>query len=127
MLAEAVTSNAENLPVRVMFQDEARFGRLSDPRKCWAPWPLRPLVKKALIREYVYAYAAVTPADGQLVWMLGDKMDTVTMNMFLQQVSQRYPEECVVMVVDGAPSHRSAQLEIPVTWLCYAFLLIHRN
>ena len=66
MLAESVADNTENLPVRVMFQDEARFGRLSDPRKCWAPWPLRPLVKKALIREYVYAYAAVTPADGQL-------------------------------------------------------------
>ena len=105
--------NTENLPVRVMFQDEDRFGRLRDPRKCLAPYPLRPLVKKALIREYVYAYAAVTPADGQLDWMLGDKMDTVTMNIFLRQVSGRHSEEFVVMVVDGAPSHRSTQLEIP--------------
>ena len=113
MLAENVKSNTGNLPVRVMFQDEARFGRLSDPRRCWAPWPLRPLVKKALIREYVYAYAAVTPADGQLDWMLGSKMDTLTMNVFLRQVSENHPEEFVVMVVDGAPSHRSVQLEIP--------------
>ena len=96
-----------------MFQDEARFGRLSDPRRCWAPWPQRPLVKKALIREYVYAYAAVTPADGQLEWMLGSKMDTMTMNVFLQQVSAHHSSEFVVMVLDGAPSHRSAQLEIP--------------
>lgn len=113
MLAESVTNNTENLPVRVMFQDEARFGRLSDPRRCWAPWPLRPLVKKSLIREYVYAYAAVTPADGQLDWMLGSKMDTLTMNVFLRQVSENHPEEFVVMVLDGAPSHRSTQLEIP--------------
>ena len=113
MLAEALTNNTENMSVHVMFQDEARFGRLSDPRRCWAPWPIRPLVKKALIREYVYAYAALTPTDGQLEWMLGSKMDTSTMNVFLQQVSKRHPEEFVVMVLDGAPSHRSTQLEIP--------------
>jgi hypothetical protein len=70
-------------------------------------------VKKALIREYVYAYAAVTPADGQLDWMLGSKMDTLTMNVFLRQVSENHPEEFLIMVLDGAPSHRSAQLEIP--------------
>lgn len=113
MLAEAVAKNEDYLPVRVMFQDEARFGRLSDPRRCWAPWPSRPLVRKALIREYVYAYAAVTPADGQLEWMLGAKMDTLTMGVFLDQVSRHHASEFVVMVVDGAPSHRSAQLEIP--------------
>jgi len=113
MLAEAVTKNDEKLPVRVMFQDEARFGRMSDPRRCWAPRPLRPLVKKTLIREYIYAYAAVTPVDGQLDWMLGSKMDTKTMNVFLRQVSQKHPKEFVVMILDGAPSHRSFQLEIP--------------
>ena len=112
-MAEAVTRNKKDLPLRLMFQDEARFGRLSDPRRCWAPWPLPPLVKKALIREYVYAYAAVTPADGQLDWMLGSKMDSATMSVFLHQVSERHSSEFVVMVMDGAPSHRSRQLEVP--------------
>lgn len=96
-----------------MFQDEARFGRLSDPRRCWAPAPLRPLVPVALVREYVYAYATVTPADGALDWMLAAKMDTLTMGAFLRHVSQRHPEEFVVMVLDGAPSHRALCLEVP--------------
>ena len=113
MLAEAVTSNAKKLQVLVMFQDEARFGRLSDPRKCWAPWPLRPLVRKALIREYVYAYAAVTPADGQMDWMLGSKMDTPTMNVFLRQVFQSHCEKFVVIAVERALSNCFVQLEIP--------------
>lgn len=98
-MAEAVARNNNDLPLRLMFQDEARFGRLSDPRRCWAPWPLRPLVKKALVREYVYAYAAVSPADGQLDWMLGSKMDSATMGVFLHQVSKRHSEEFVVMVM----------------------------
>ena len=99
--------------MRVVFQDEARFGRLSDPRRCWAPAPLRPLVSVALVREYTYAYAAVSPQDGALAWMLAAKMDTLNMNSFLRHVSKHYPDEFVVMVLDGAPSHRSKDLKVP--------------
>lgn len=99
--------------MRVMFQDEARFGRLSDPRRCWAPAPIRPLVGLALIREYSYAYAAVSPADGKLDWMMAPKMDTPNMSSFLQHVSSRHPDEFVVMVLDGAPSHRALALRVP--------------
>ena len=112
-MAEVVKTNTSGLPVRLVFQDEARFGRLSDPRRCWAPAPLRPMVQVALIREYTYAYAAVSPADGALDWMLAAKMDTLTMGTFLRHVSQRHPDEFVVMVLDGAPSHRASFLKIP--------------
>ena len=53
-------------PLRVMFQDEARFGRIGDSRRCWCKKPLRPMVKAMLTHEYVYAYAAVSPVDGRL-------------------------------------------------------------
>lgn len=86
---------------------------MSDPRRCWAPAPLRPLVPIALIREYTYAYAAVAPADGTLDWMLAAKMDTLTMGAFLRHVSRRHPDEFVVMVLDGAPSHRASFLHVP--------------
>jgi len=29
--------------IKLMFQDEARFGRISDVRRYWAPKPLRPI------------------------------------------------------------------------------------
>lgn len=102
-----------NLPLRVVFQDEARFGRLSDPRRCWAPAPFRPLVPVALVREYTYAYAAVSPQDGALVWMLSAKMDTLNMSAFLKHVSSSYPDDFVLMVLDGAPSHRCHDLRVP--------------
>ena len=97
----------------VLFQDEARFGRLSDPRRCWAPRPVRPQVGLALVREYIYAFGAVSPADGRLDWMLAGKSDTLNMNAFLRHVRQQRPGEFLVMVLDGAPSHRSADLRIP--------------
>lgn len=86
---------------------------MSDPRRCWAPAPLRPLVGLALVREYTYAYAAVSPKDGALDWMLAAKMDTVNMSAFLNHVSGKHPEEFLVMVLDGAPSHRARNLRAP--------------
>jgi hypothetical protein len=74
-----------------MFQDEAQFGGINDPRRCWVPFPMRPLVASSLVREYVYdAYAAVTPADGSLDWMVDSSMKTEAMNVFLDQVARKY-------------------------------------
>jgi transposase-like protein len=112
-VAENLDQNTLNLPVKLMFQDEARFGRLSDPRRCWAPAPLRPMVGLALVRQYTYAYAAVAPQDGALDWMLAPKMDTMNIAAFLNQVSQQHPNEFILMVIDGAPSHRSQRLPVP--------------
>ena len=35
-----------------MFQDEARFGRISDTRRCWCPKPIRPLCYAMVTQEY---------------------------------------------------------------------------
>lgn len=112
-MAAAGVKNEKRLPVRLMFQDEARFGRMSDPRSCWAPAPHRPVVNLAMIREFRYEYAAVSPWDGCLDFLTTEKMNTENMSRFLNQVSEKYKNEFVVMVVDGASSHRSKDLAIP--------------
>lgn len=96
-----------------MFQDEARFGRISDPRSCWAPAPHRPVVNLALVREFRYEYAAVSPWDGCLDYMTAEKMNTDSMSNFLAQVSAAHSEELIIMVLDGASSHKSKDLKIP--------------
>jgi transposase len=105
--------NVDQLPLRLMFQDEARFGRMSDPRSCWAPAPHRPVVDLALVREYRYEYAAVSPWDGCLDFMTTEKMNTNNMSCFLNQVSNAHEDEFIVMVLDGASSHKSKDLLIP--------------
>lgn len=107
--------NQNKLPIRLMFQDEARFGRISDSRSCWAPMPLRPMVNRALVREFKYEYAVVSPWDGVLDYMTADKMNTENMSNFLKQVSEAHPGEFNVMVVDGASSHKSKDLKVPVS------------
>ena len=105
--------NKKNLPVRLVFQDEARFGRMSDPRACWAPAPERPVVGRALVRGFRYQYAAVSPWSGDLDHMTLEKMDTEHMSRFLKQVGAAHDQDFIVMVLDGAPSHISKELEVP--------------
>jgi len=105
--------NQRKLPIRLMFQDEARFGRLSDPRSCWAPAPNRPMVNLALIREFRYEYAAVSPWDGNLDYMTSEKMNTDNMSRFLDQVSKAHRQDFMVMVLDGASSHKCKELKVP--------------
>jgi hypothetical protein len=64
-LGEIVVGFANPKPMRLMFQVEARFGRISDTRYCWARRPMRPLVKAMLTHKHTYAYGAVSPLDGR--------------------------------------------------------------
>ena len=45
--------------------------------------------------------------------LICDKMNTENMGKFLAQVSTRYPEDYVLMILDGASSHKAKALEIP--------------
>jgi hypothetical protein len=51
---------------------------------------------------------------------LQEDLATLQMNQFLAQVSQAHPDEFIVMVVDGASSHRSQELRVPEN------ILLHR-
>lgn len=96
-----------------MFQDEGRFGRITDPHDCWCPPRTRPITHCQIIREYTYAYAAVSPADGELDTLILPDMYTSTFSIFLAEVSARHPNDLILWVHDGAPCHRSGTLVVP--------------
>ena len=92
MLDTLLTRDAvKGRPVRLMFQDEARFGRMVRIRRCWAPCPQRPVVDNGYVREFQYVYGAVSPLEGELDWMICPAMNTEHMGAFLAQVSAAHP------------------------------------
>ena len=99
--------------VRLMFQDEARFGRMVRIRRCWAPVPDRPVVENGYERQFVYVYGAVSPVEGELDWMICPKMNTERMGEYLAQVAIAHAGDFMVMVVDGASSHVAKDLAVP--------------
>ncbi len=96
-----------------MFQDEAGFGRINKPKRCWCGDGIRPTVPCHRVREYTYAYGAVSPLDGDMVSLVLPKCNTHCMNIFLDEVSKQYPNDYILMVADNAPWHKSNGLIIP--------------
>lgn len=96
-----------------MLQDEARFGRLSRCRYCWAKFPLRPTVKVMLVHQYVYAYSAVSIPQGNFDSLVLPHVNGGCMGLYLAEVSRRYPNDNIVMVLDGAGWHKNKSMPIP--------------
>ena len=92
-------------PLRLMFQDEARFGRISDCRYCWAKFPPRPTVKAMLTHRYVYAYGALSIPRGHFDSLVLPQVDSDCMALFLAEISGHYLNDNIVMVLDGAGWH----------------------
>ena len=108
-----IAEEVQGRRVRLMFQDEARFGRMVRIRRCWSPAPARPVVPNGYEREFVYVYGAVSPMEGEMDWMICREMNTDRMSNFLAQVSEAHPNDFILMVVDGASSHKSKELHRP--------------
>ena len=94
--------------LRIMFADEARFGRINRPRPCWAPPGVRPEVASQLIREYIYLYGAVCPRDGTCFYLIMPTSDTACFQTFLDALARKHSRHDILLVVDGAPNHRAA-------------------
>ncbi|SFM62082.1 hypothetical protein [Nitrosomonas communis] len=77
--------------LRLMFQDEARFGRVSDTHRCRCSQPIRPLCQARITREYVYAYAAVSVADGELDTPILPQANSHCRQLFLDEVASVIP------------------------------------
>jgi transposase len=99
--------------LRIMFADEARFGRINRPRPCWAPTGTRPEVAAQLIREYIYLYGAVSPKDGICVYLIMPTSNTACFQAFLDVLARKFRRQDILLVLDGAPNHRCGELALP--------------
>jgi len=95
-----------------MFQDEAGFGRISEPKRCWAPKGIRPVTPRHHIREYRYAYGAVEPHSGESFFLILPYANTACMNMFLAKLSQAYPNDMLLLCMDRASWHTTQKLDV---------------
>ena len=99
--------------VRILFQDEAGFGRINKPKYCWCRKGKRPSVPCHHIREYRYAYGAVDPRTGDGFFLVLPYCNTDCMNAFLDELSKAYPDDEILLVCDGAAWHKSNGLKKP--------------
>ena len=114
-----VVNNFNNLnrdkyeSVRLMLQDEAGFGRINKPKYCWCKKGTRPSVPCHHIREYRYVYGAIEPLTGESCFLVMPYCNTECMNVFLEELSNTFPRDKIILACDGAAWHKSGSLRIP--------------
>ena len=96
--------------VRLMYQDEAGFGRISMMSSCWAPQGIRSSIPSHYMLEYRYCYGAVDAQTGDSFLFIAGGCNTEWTNEFLRQVSQAYPDDYMLLVMDNAIWHKSSTL-----------------
>ena len=99
--------------VRVLYQDEAGFGRISKIGSCWCPPNSRATVPKHHIREYRYCYGAVDAHTGESFFIIAGNCNTAWMQKFLDELAAYYPDDYLMLVMDNAAWHKAGHLIIP--------------
>jgi transposase len=107
------TKRNSNKKIRIFFQDEGRFGRISQLKKSWSAKGKRLVVPAQHIRQYTYTFAAIEPKSGETVSLILPEVNGETMSLFLAEVAARNPEDYLLMVLDGAAWHKSKALVVP--------------
>lgn len=72
-----------------------------------------PGIAKQMIREYTYAYSALSPQSGDCFCFISPLCNTEAMSMFLEQLSAFYQHYRIVMLLDKAGWHGSKTLAVP--------------
>jgi len=93
----------------LMFGDQAGFGRISEPANCWAPPKERPSVPCQRIRQYKTVYGAVCPETGDAFYLVMDGCNKKNMTIFMQKLSEKYPDHIILLVLDNASWHMTQQ------------------
>ncbi|MCL5125840.1 MAG: hypothetical protein M1511_15345 [Deltaproteobacteria bacterium] len=66
------------------------------------PPGIRPIAPRQVIREYLYAYAAVCHKLGKMTSLILTYANTEMMNIFLKHVSDDFTNYFVLMLIDRA-------------------------
>ena len=97
----------------VWFEDEAFFGRMSNPVPCWAPKGVRPSLPLQRQRQYRNVFGAVCPFTGGVCKRVAQRNNTALMGEFLAELSASRPGAYMILFLDGAGWHKAQDLAIP--------------
>ena len=100
-------------PVRLFFEDEARFGLHLPRYRRLTSRGVRPKQPVAPLYEYYWLYAAVEPQTGEHLFWEMPALNAACFGVFLQQLARAYPESFNVVVLDGASAHTAGSLVVP--------------
>ena len=102
--------------LEVWAQDEARLGLKPVVRRVWVVGRERPLARTHHKYEWLYVYGFVHPSTGRTFWLILPTVSTEMMSLALEEFARAFglgARKRVVLVIDQAGWHISAELRVP--------------
>lgn len=99
--------------MRIFFQDESRFGLITEGRRKITLKGVKPIGKRRYERKSFYVYGAIEPKTGKSMFLELPSLNSVMFQVFLEEMSKEYKYGLNVIYLDRGSFHRAASLEIP--------------
>jgi len=113
-VAEIAARDAQNKPLEIWFQDEARIGQKNKITRRWAKRGSRPSAPSDQRTASTYIFGAICPARGVGAGLVLPWCNSMTMNQHLVEMSQAVaPGAHAVVLLDQAGWHTSPKLKVP--------------
>jgi transposase len=74
---------------------------------------MRPMVKAMLTHHYTYAYGGASPLNGKFDSPVLPHVNTQCMRLLLSEIGRRFPNENIIMELDGAGWHQWKNFALP--------------
>ena len=102
----ALPAEAQDKPLEIWFQDEARIGQKGTLTRIWAKRGSRPRARRDTRYEWAYLFGAVCPERGVGAALVLPQVNAEAMNLHLEEIGRSIaPDAHAALVIDGAGWH----------------------
>ena len=88
-----------------MFYNESRFGLITDIGRRWIIKGVKPIIPYQQKYKYFYLYQATDIKTGEDFSMFLSHLDTISLNEYLKELSDKFKDEKIVFVIRNDKIH----------------------
>jgi hypothetical protein len=99
--------------IRVLTQDESRFGLMPVTRRRITAKGVKPIQKVQFQFESYYLYGAVEPLTGDGFYLEMPGLNSTCFQVYLDELSAHFRDDFMIMLTDNASAHKAKKMIIP--------------
>jgi transposase len=108
-----IAASSEKNNYKIMFFDEGRFGTMTSIRRKWSLKGSKCEVKIKQGYKNFYVYSSLCPESGEIFSLYLPRVNTKMMNIYLEELSNYFSREKLILIMDCAGWHKSKDLKVP--------------
>jgi len=107
----ALMDRAIREEIILIFMDEATFRMVPTLTRIWAKKGSKPMIPTHDDKRKVVITGGTNPVVGKTHFYLSDSVSQKATLAFVKQIRRRYPDMEIIVLLDGAPSHKANMLK----------------